>query len=390
VSRSAAGTALRILVSGRIAETPHQGGATWAVLQYLVGLRQLGHRVWFVESVPAARLHPVGTELARSINACYLSGVLSGLDLGGRWALMVEGTTESVGCDYRSLSGARWDVHINLSGCLGAPELTAAIPIRVYVDLDPVFTQIWDAVDGHDLGVAGHTHFATVGCGIGTPDCPVPTGGRNWHHTLPPVVLSHWTTGAEITRHAMTTVAHWRSYGSVEWEGTSYGQRAHSFREFFDLPGATHVALTPALAIDSGETDDLAALARSGWTLVDPETVAGTPDDYRDFVRSSWGELSIAKSGYVSSRSGWFSDRSACYLASGRPVVAQDTGIGRRLPTGEGLLTFSTSAEAVEALEQVDRDYARHAAAARRLAVDELDSDVVLGNLLRFAGAGCD
>jgi hypothetical protein len=201
-------------------------------------------------------------------------------------------------------------------------------------------------------------------------------------------VLSHWTTGAEITRHAMTTVAHWRSYGSVEWDGTTYGQRAHSFREFFDLPGATPVALTPALGIDPGETDDLAALIRGGSALVDPATVAGTPSDYRDFVRSSRGELSIAKSGYVSSRSGWFSDRSACYLASGRPVVAQDTGIGRRLPTGEGLLTFTTCDEAVEALEKVDRDYARHAVAARRLAVDELDSAAVLGNLLQCAGAG--
>lgn len=387
MSRTGSGPGLRILVSGRIATTSQQGGATWAVLQYLLGLRQLGHEIWFVESVPAAQVGPAGKGLARSSNARYAGRVLSRLDLGGRWALVADGTTETLGCDYRSLAVVPWDVHVNLSGCLADPGITAAIPVRIYVDLDPAFTQIWDGVDGHDLGLEGHTHFATVGWGIGTPDCPVPTGGRDWHHTLPPVVLSHWTPGAEITRHAMTTVANWRSYGSVAWDGTCYGQRAHSFRGFFDLPGATAVALAPALAIDPGETDDLAALARGGWVLTDPATVAGTPEAYRDFVRASRGELSIAKSGYVSSRSGWVSDRSACYLASGRPVVAQDTGFGQRLPTGRGLLTFSTPAEAVEALERVDRDYAPHAAAARRIAVDEFDSAVVLGDLLRYADA---
>jgi hypothetical protein len=379
---------LRILVSGRIASTPNQGGATWAVLQYLVGLRELGHDVWFVEAIPAAQVCPAGAGLAGSDNVAYAERVLSRLGFGGRWAAVAEGTTQAAGLDYRSLAAGRFDVHVNLSGCLREPELVAAIPVRIYVDLDPAFTQVWHGVDGHDLGLDGHTHFATVGSGIGTPACPVPTGGIGWYHTLPPVVLSRWTPAAGITRPAMTTVANWRSYGSTVFDGVSYGQRAHSFRAFLDLPRATHVALRPALAIDPGEVEDLAALARGGWSLVDPAAVAGSPEAYRDFVRSSRGELSIAKSGYVASRSGWFSDRSACYLASGRPVVAQDTGFGRRLPTGEGLLAFSTTAEAVDALERVDADYARHSAAARRIATDELDSAAVLGDLLHHAGVG--
>ena len=381
------GRRLRILVSGRIAASPHQGGATWAVLSYLLGLAELGHRVWFVEAVPAAATTPAGAPLARSVNAAYARRALSGHGLDQRWSLLAGGTTETVGLGYADLAAARWDVLVNLSGALRAPELTGRIPVRVYVDLDPAFTQVWQA-DGHDLGLGDHTHFATVGCGIATPGCPVPTGGLRWHHTLPPVVLSHWTTGAAITRSAMTTVANWRSYGSVTFGGVTYGQRAHSFRAFFDLPRATHVALAPALAIDPAETGDLAALARGGWELIDPATAAGTPEGYRDFVRSSRGELSIAKSGYVLSGSGWFSDRSACYLASGRPVVAQDTGFGRRLATGEGLLAFATPAEAVDALARVDADYARHAAAARRIAADELDSAIVLGALLAHAGVG--
>jgi len=389
VSKVGADDRLRILVSGRIGGTPFQGGATWAVLQYLLGFRELGHQVWFVESIPVEQLTPIGTDVARSSNASYCERVLSDVDLADRWALVVEGTSQTVGVDYSTLAAARFDVHVNLSGCLDHPELTDRIPVRIYVDMDPAFTQVWHEADGHDLGLGDHTHFATVGWGIATPSCPVPTAGFRWYHTLPPVVLGRWTADGGITRHAMTTVANWRSYGSVEWEGVRYGQRAHSFRAFFDLPLATDVALAPALAIDPAEHADLAALARGGWSLIDPATVASTPGAFRDFVRSSRGELSIAKSGYVASNSGWFSDRSACYLASGRPVVAQDTGFGRRLPTGEGLLAFSTLEEAVEALEQVDADYDRHAAAARRIAGDELDSANVLGALLDHAGVGC-
>jgi hypothetical protein len=379
---------LRILVSGRIADPPGQGGATWAVLQYLLGLRELGHDVCFVEAIAPPQLGSADADLEHSVNAAYTSRVLSSFGFASQWALLAAGTTETAGLEYTALLARRFDVHINLSGCLHEPELTDAIPVRIYVDLDPGFTQVWHAVDGHDVGLEGHTHFATVGSAIGTPECRVPTGAIDWHHTLPPMVLSHWTPGAPITRPAMTTVANWRSYGSTEYDGVAYGQRAHSFRSFFELPRATAVALAPALAIDSAECADLIALAHGGWTLVDPALVADTPDSYRDFVRASRGELSIAKSGYVASRCGWFSDRSACYLASGRPVVAQDTGFGRCLPTGDGLLAFTTLAEAVDALERVDADYDRHAAAARRIATDELDSAIVLGALLCHAGVG--
>jgi hypothetical protein len=382
------GAPLRILVSGRIADTPGQGGATWAVLQYLLGLRELGHDVCFVEAIAPAQLRPTGADVACSANAAYAARVMANFGFASRWALLVAGTTRTAGLDFASLAASRFDVHINLSGCLQHPQLTDGIPVRIYVDLDPGFTQVWHSVDGHDVGLEGHTHFATVGSAIGTEACRVPTGGIHWHPTLPPVVLSHWPPGAAITRPAMTTVANWRSYGSTECNGVAYGQRAHSFRSFFDLPRTTAIALAPALAIDSAECADLAALERGGWSLVDPAIVAGTPDSYRDFVRGSRGELSIAKSGYVASRCGWFSDRSACYLASGRPVVAQDTGFDRCLPTGDGLLTFTTPAEAVVALERVDADYALHAAAARRIATDELDSAVVLGALLDHAGVG--
>jgi hypothetical protein len=238
------------------------------------------------------------------------------------------------------------------------------------------------------VGLDLHTHFVTVGGLVGTDGCAVPTCGREWLHTLPPVALEDWPVTREAPRRdAFTSVGHWRSYGSMEHGGIHYGQRAHSLRELIDLPRRSDARFELALGIDAGERADLDALAGNRWSLLDPRRVAGTPDAYRDFVRESKAELCVAKSGYVASRSGWFSDRSACYLASGRPVIAQDTGFGERIPCGDGLLAFSTAAEAAQAVGQVEADPARHAAGARALAEEHLDARNVLGALLQSLGS---
>jgi glycosyl transferase family 1 len=181
-------------------------------------------------------------------------------------------------------------------------------------------------------------------------------------------------------------VGHWRSYGPIEHEGIRYGQRVHSFRGLMELPRRAPARFEVALGIHPDERRDMQALGANGWKLIDPMAVAPTPDRYREFVQGSKAEIGIAKSGYVASRCGWFSDRSAAYLASGRPVVAQETGFSRFLPTGEGLLAFETVADAAEQVEKVERDSARHGAAAREIAVEHLDSDRVLGSLLERLG----
>jgi hypothetical protein len=177
-------------------------------------------------------------------------------------------------------------------------------------------------------------------------------------------------------------VGNWRSYGSVTWKGRTYGQKVHSTRRLLDLPSRTSQRLRPALAIHPREEADLRALHEHGWELAEPSDVAATPDAYRRFIRGSKGELCIAKAGYVDARSGWFSDRSVCYLAAGRPVVAQDTGFGEMLPVGEGLLVFDGVDTAAAAIDEICSDYDRHRRSARAVAEAHFDSDVVLTRLL--------
>jgi hypothetical protein len=367
---------MKILLSGMVAGDPHQGGASWAVLQYLAGLSELGHEVMLVEPVAAEALEPSG-EVVRYFETLPL--------VEGRAALLGRGGEETVGAPYGELLefARHADLLLNISGMLRDERLLEAVPVRAFLDLDPGFNQVWEAT-GSDMGIELHTHCVTVGVRIGAEDCPIPTLRRSWIPTLPPVALAHWPAAdGRPRRDAFTSVGHWRSYGSIEHGGVRYGQRAHSLRRLFDLPRRSPGRFELALGIHPDEVDDLQSLRENGWTLLDPYEVAGTPEDYAAFVRGSMAELGVAKSGYVDSRSGWFSDRSACYLASGRPVLAQDTGFGESLPVGEGLLAFGTIEEAAAGVVEIEAGYPRHAAAARDLAEAHLDARKVLPRLLK-------
>jgi hypothetical protein len=273
-------------------------------------------------------------------------------------------------------------VLLNISGALDDEETLSQAATRVFVDVDPAFTQLWYQIEDIDPGFDQHEHFVTIGRWIGTSKAAVPTCGRTWITIPQPVVLDWWPFAESLQHHAATTVGHWRAYGSIVYDGVHYGQRAHSMRTLLPLPKRSPVPLLLALGIHPDEHDDIRALALHGWSRIDPDRVAGTPEAYRAFVQGSWGEIGVAKLGYVASRCGWFSDRSVCYLASGRPVVAQDTGFSGWLPTGEGLFSYDTVNEAAAALEEVRRDYPRHRRAARALAEDVFDSDRVLRELL--------
>ncbi|MGH9135747.1 MAG: glycosyltransferase family protein [Acidimicrobiales bacterium] len=359
-----------LIFSGMIAATPGQGGATWAVLQYLLGFRALGWDVWFVEP-------------AQPDGAAYCEAVMRQFGFDDRWVLV--GPDGGIhGCTRNELDRAagRADVLVNVSGMLTDPHVLDRVPTRVYLDLDPTFVQLWHAVEGVDMRFDAHTQFVTIADTVGAPESPIPACGRSWISTLPPVVLDEWPVAERLDHDALTTVAHWRGYGSIHHDGVHYGQKAHSLRPLLDLPTRTPARFLLALGIHPDETADLDALDANGWERVDPATVAATPDDYRRFVAGSKAELGIAKQGYIVSNSGWFSDRSACYLASGRPVVAQDTGFGRRLPTGKGLFAFRDADDAVAAIDELNGDYERHRAAAREIAETYLDARIVLRSLL--------
>jgi hypothetical protein len=274
---------------------------------------------------------------------------------------------------------------INVMGFLNDEEILATARRRVFLDIDPGFGQMWQALGQADT-FRGHDAFVTIAENMGRATCPIPTCGLDWITTRQPIFLDEWPEafGSRRAGAAITSVASWRgAYGPVDHDGTTYRLRAHEFRKFAVLPRLTNGRFELALDIHPADGRDMELLSGNGWSLVEPRRVAGDPWRYREYIRRSAAELMIAKGMYVQTRSGWFSDRSICYLASGRPVIAQDTGFGDVLPTGEGLLTFTTIDEAAEATRAMARDYGRHAMAARRLAQEYFDSSRVLGALTR-------
>ena len=373
---------LSIIVAGMVAAQPGQGGAAWAVLQYVLGLRALGHEVTLVDPARVPAETSDAAFAASEAAACF-NDLAADFGLADTAALLRQGTRTTVGLPHEALveRARRADVLLNISGMLRDPGLTEPIPRRVFLDLDPAFNQMWHA-QGIDMGFDRHTHFVTIAWNIGVPGCTVPTCDRDWITTPQPVVLDHWPVASDVEHAGLTTVAHWRSYGSVTFDGVFHGQKAHAWRELFDLPRRTAERCMPALAIHPDETADVAALREYGWQLLDPTEVCNSPHDYRRFVQGSKAELAVAKQGYVRSRCGWFSDRSVCYLASGRPVIAHDTGFGSRLPTGEGLFAFTTIDDIRAAIDDVNADYPRHRRAAREIAAATFDSRTVLPALV--------
>jgi hypothetical protein len=377
-----------IVVAGSVAQRPGNGGHSWVFLQYLLGLRKLGWEVLFLDRLEPdmcfdAEGRPAIAE--RSVNVAYLDRVLREFGLGDRYAVFTGGGTVGLSREHVLEEVARAAVLINVNGFFEDEEVLARVPLRVYFDIDPGFPHMWRALGLHDA-FRGHDAYVTVGESLGAPECTIPTGGIDWITTPQPVVLEHWPSQGGRGR-AFTSVGSWRGpFGPIEFEGTTYGLRVHEFRKFAALPRLVSEPLEIALDIDEADAGDVELLRASGWALREPREVAADPWKYRSYVQESRAELMVAKNLYVQSRSGWFSDRSICYLASGRPVLAQDTGFSRHHPVGKGLLAFSTLEEAVEGVGRIGADYETHARAARELAEERFGSDRVLRRLLGELG----
>jgi hypothetical protein len=377
-----------IVVAGALAQKAGQGGHAWFLLQYLLGLRRLGWEVLFLDRVaPDGCVDAVGRACppAESVGVRYVADVMRRFDLADAWAVLADG--QSIGQPRAEVLArvGRSALLLNVMGFLTDEEVLARAGRRVFLDVDPGFGQMWRELGLHDPFV-GHDAFVTIGENVGQPDCPIPTGGLAWITTRQPVVLERWPVQGGAGR-AFTSVASWRgAYGPVEYRGATYGLRVHELRRFAELPRRSGQQFELALDIHPADARDRALLEANGWLLVDPRAVAADPCSYQRYIQASRAELTIAKNMYVRARSGWFSDRSICYLASGRPVVAQDTGFATRYRTRAGLLPFADLDEAVAAVEEVARDYGRHARAARAVAEELFDSDAVLGRLLGRLG----
>jgi len=249
----------------------------------------------------------------------------------------------------------------------------------VFVDSDPVFTQLAIA-KGEGWYVdffRGFDRLFTFGANIGTPASDVPTGGFTWHKTWQPVVSDLWRTDTPPSRDRFTTVMTWKTESFTDVDGN----KDREFLRFIDLPG--HTVQRFELAVNGPQR----LLREHGWSPIDAMSISRSLWDYRDYIRGSKAEFGIAKHAYVARRSGWFSDRTECYLAAGRPALVQDTGWSAHLPSGTGLAAFSTREEAIEGLQRFDRDYALHARRASEIAREHFDASRVLPPFLEKACA---
>ncbi|MFM8982076.1 MAG: glycosyltransferase, partial [Spartobacteria bacterium] len=255
---------------------------------------------------------------------------------------------------------------------------------------DPMFTQLGLATDpasNYAKHVAAHERHFSFGLNIGQPDCKVPTAGFHWRPTVQPIALDYWKPDAtaasgHIAEGAWTTVMNWASYAPKEFEGEKYGQKDLEFERFLDLPSLTHERFVLAMGQGVGNKRPTAMLESKGWQIIEPDTHLPDYRTYHDFLSHSKGEWSIAKNGYVRSRSGWFSCRSACYLAAGKPVVVQDTGWSEHVPSGDGVIAFNTPEEAAAGLNGVAENLEHHSRAARSFAEKHLDAGKVCAELL--------
>ena len=386
-----------VVVSSVIANKPGNGGNARMVLNWLEGFEKLGADVFFLEQVRSETCTDAAGMPAparESVNRAYFERVLTASAFADRAALICDagGTLDGatiLGCTAAELRDLSSDASllVNISGHLTAGGLKTRFRRRAYIDLDPGYTQLWHAQCPVAARLGGHDLFFTVGERIGTPNCLLPTGGVPWQPIRQPIVLDGCRVAEPGGPERFTTVASWRgAYAPLTHDGTTLGSKAHEFRRLASLPRMTGRAFEVALDIHSGDSKDLAMLRQGGWNVVDPRVVADTPDAYCRYIESSTAELTAAQAMYVQTRCGWFSDRTARYLASGKPVVVQNTGFSAPKRWGEGLLAFDTPEEAARGIEQVSRDYRAHSQAARQLAERYFDSTTQLGRVMEEAG----
>lgn len=377
-----------VILAGAIGRS-RIGGKAWAYMQYLIGLQQIGCDVYYLEDCGAESWVYDWTAQAMITDlrypSAYVRGCLEPIGLANRWIYRAGNRSEGLAVsDFKEVCAQASLLIIRANPI---PQWRAEYDLpkrRAYIDVDPGFTQI-SLENGANPEltdtVSRCERLFTIGRHIGEKTCAVPTAGRTWRKISPPVALSRWTRSFNQECENFTCIMDWKGFYEISHDGVLYGQKDREFPKFLALP--RHTSQPIVLAQIGG---DKKALAEHGWKVVDGWIPSDTPDSYRAFIRASRAEFSIAKHGYVLSQGGWFSDRSVCYLASGKPVLVQDTGLKGYLPVGKGLLTFKNQKEALDGIDEINCDYEGHCRSARTLAEEYFATDRVCSGLLQQAG----
>jgi hypothetical protein len=383
---------LRVVVLGQMGRSPF-AGQSWLYVNWLQSLRKLGHDVWYVEDDGSWPYNPVADTLTDDCPYAvgHIARCLEPIGMRDRWcyrfAMRADkcwGATERELADLYRTS----DVLLNVCGSTVLRDEHLVSPFRVFIETDPVGAQLRIANGDAQMEAihAAHDAFATYGENFGNADCYVPLNGVEYVKTRQPIDLESWPAVFTPDALVFTTVGNYRQQGKdIDYADDTYRwSKHHEWERFIDLPGRCDPRFELALAIDD---DDKIQLEEHGWNVVPALPMSlDVFGAYPEFIRASRAEFTVAKDQNVRLRSGWFSERDACYLASGKPVVAQDTAFGVALPTGEGLFAFATADEAIAAIDEINGDYQRHAKAARAIAEEYLDGRIVASALL--AGLG--
>jgi hypothetical protein len=367
-------------------------GIAWQAMHYLVGLERLGYKAWYVEDGGTNPFDPRVNSVVMECdyNVRYLQQVMERYGFGQRWAYWDAINDVHYGLSRAQVNAlyAEADALINLCGATRLREEHLACPVRIMIDTDPVYEQIkYAAADlASRAYLDAHTHFFSYGENLGTDDCPMPLSGVPWRPTRPPVDPELWPTSSG-TPSCFTTIGTWENKGkNIEFNGSRYIWSKHvNFLKYLDLPKC-RPATCFRIAMMPPDDGVRATVAASGWGLVDPRPISADMSHYRDFIIHSRGEFTVAKDIYARSNSGWFSDRSVCYLAAGRPVVTMRTGFSKFYPVGRGLFEFSSLEEALDGIDAIAGDYCCHSHAARALAREYFATDRVLRALLADVG----
>lgn len=404
---------MRIIVTGLIAQHYTLAGVSWDYIQYCIGLKQLGYDVYYFEDSGEWPYNLDGGKngddwVAKDChkNITWLKKLFDRYGLNDRWAYFFPLTGEWFGMSdlKRNEVLQTTDILINVSGTLENPEKYESVKRLVYIDSDPGFTQVKLKLDKGDFSKRVAAHYCHFSFGESLP-LNLKDDQYDWKPTRTPIILSEWAVEKPY-RNEYTTIMNWTSYKPLLFEGKSFHQKDIEFIKFIELKRKLknicfEVALSKlqhknwqsSLPDHFAEEDNNKTsfptpadlLSYYGWKVIDPAERCNDMDAYRDYILHSKAEWSIAKGGYVASKPGWFSCRSACYLAAGRPVIVQDTGFDKVLPVGEGILSFNTMEEATEKILDVEANYSLHAKRAREIAVEYFDSDKVLRRLVEKA-----